>query len=295
MGIFDSQQQQPQRRGCSPNILGAIVIAVIAFAMYLSQSQENPVTGEKQHISLTPEQEIRLGLQSAPMMARQMGGEVPESDPRTQEVQRIGNEIVSKTIARKGPWKFKFHLLEDPRTVNAFALPGGQIFITVALLNKLQTEAQLAGVLAHEVGHVIERHSAEQMAKGQLGQMLILATGVGASGDNSQRGYNAAMAASVVNQMFQLRYGRKDELEADMWGIKLLEELGYNPYAMIQVMEILKKASGGGRGPDFFQSHPNPDKRIEDLQAYLKEHPPSKSVSDGRNLQDLFRSKRKGG
>lgn len=293
MGIFNQRNEQtPQTRGCSANLIAALFIAVIGFIMYLSQSQENPVTGEKQHISMTPDQEIKLGLQSAPLMAREMGGEVPSSDPRAQEVDRIGNLLVSRTVAHKGPWQFKFHLLEDPKTINAFALPGGQVFITLGLLNELQTEAQLAGVLGHEIGHVIERHSAEQMAKGQLGQMLILATGVGASDSNSNRSYEATMAASAVNQMLMLRYGRSDESEADLWGIKLTEQAGFDPRAMIQVMEILKKAGGSGHTPEIFQSHPNPDKRITDIKAYLEKNPPPSGLTEGKNLKEIYGSSR---
>jgi predicted Zn-dependent protease len=225
-------------------------------------------------------------------MARQMGGEVPENDPRTQEVRKIGAELVAKTEAHESPWKFKFHLLADDKTVNAFALPGGQIFITLGLLNDLQTEAQLAGVLGHEMGHVIQRHSAQQMAKSRLGQMLIVAVGTGASDPSNPRsGYNSTAIAAMVNNMIQLRYGRKDESEADVWGLKLMEETGYDPRAMIEVMEVLKRASGGkNENLEIFQTHPNPDLRIKQIQEYLQAHPPAAHLSEGRNLNEIFRN-----
>lgn len=277
------------RTSLSP-ILLALIIAGIAFVSYLMHTEENPITGVKQHVSISPEQEIRLGLQAAPQMAAQMGGEIPASDPRTQEVQRIGQEIILRTIAQKGPWKFKFHLLADAKTINAFALPGGQIFITQGLLDKLQTEAQLAGVLAHEAGHVIQRHSAQQMAKSQLGQMLVLATGMGASDpSNPNRGQQIAAIASMVNQVAQLRYSRKDELEADQWGLKLMVQAGYDPRAMIEVMKILEKASPGGHQPEMMLTHPYPENRIEQINAYLKENPAAKNLSEGRLLKDVFR------
>ena len=238
-------------------------------------------------MAMSPSQEIRLGLESAPTMAREMGGEVPANDPRTQEVQKIGQMIIQGTIAQKSPWQFKFHLLADPETVNAFALPGGQVFITLGLLNRLQTEAQLAGVLSHEVGHVLERHSAQQMAKSQLGQWLIAAVGSAASdSSHASEGYSATMIASVVNQMMQLRYSRKDELQADQWGLRLMEELNYNPRAMIEVMEILKKASGGGQRMEMFQTHPDPDNRIRHIEEYLKEHPASENARHGAPLRN---------
>lgn len=262
-------------------LIGAIVIALIGLFMYMNQVEENPVTGIKQHVAISPEQEIRLGLESAPEMSREMGGEVPENDPRVIEVKKIGQYIISHTEAGKSPWKFNFHLLADNQTVNAFALPGGQIFITVGLFDKLQTEAQLAGVLGHEIGHVIERHSAQQMAKNQLGQSLIVAV---ATGSNQES--HSLMIASFVNQMIQLRYGRHDESQADIWGIKLMEKAGFDPRAMIEVMKILKAAGGDGRGVEIFQSHPNPDLRIEQINAYLKENPPKPGLSEGKPLNN---------
>ena len=265
--------------------------ALIGMALYMSQTQINPVTGEKQHIGISTDQEIRLGLESAPEMAREMGGEVPSNDPRTAEVQRIGALIVSRTDAATSPWKFKFHLLADTQTINAFALPGGQVFITLGLLNKLQTEAQLAGVLSHEMGHVLERHSAQQMAKSQLGEMLVVAAGTAASDSNHpERFTDATMVAAVVNHMFQLRYSRQDESQADQWGIKLMSQSGFDPRAMIEVMEILKASGSKEHTPEIFQTHPNPDLRIQQINAYLAEHPPSGDLSKGRNLSEVFKN-----
>lgn len=286
MGIFNRDDDNNGRRsGISGRLIAGILIALFGVMMYYSKSQENPVTHQKQHISLTPAQEIRLGLESAPTMAHQMGGEVPATDPQAQEVSRMGQFLVSKTVAANSPWKFKFHLLSDTKTVNAFALPGGQIFITQGLLNKLQDEAQLAGVLSHEMGHVIERHSAQQIAKRELGQTIVYGVGVGAS--SSQGGYDPMVIASVVNEMIQLRYSRHDESQADIWGIKLMTEAGFNPRAMIQVMEILKASSSAGHRIEMFETHPNPDLRIKQINAYLAEHPPRQGLSDGKSLKDV--------
>lgn len=265
-------------------ILG-IIIALVAWFMYVNQVEENPVTKEKQHVSISPSEEVRLGLESAPQMSREMGGAIPSSDPRAKEVERLGQFLVDNGAAKKSPWKFQFHLLADQETINAFALPGGQIFITLGLLNKLQTQAQLAGVLAHEIGHVIERHAAEQMATSQFGQLLTVAVGTAASGQSDQ----AYQIAAVVNQAMQLSYSREDELEADTWGLKLMESSGFDPRAMLEVMKILKAAShGGGQGPEMFQTHPNPDLRIKQIEAYLTKNPPPAGLSEGRNLKEIF-------
>lgn len=287
-----NRHDQPRSKGCGPRLLIVLLIAGFAFFNYLSQTEQNPITGEKQHVNMTPAQEVRLGIQSAPEMAAQMGGEVPSTDPKAQEVQRMGQYLVEHTEAKKGPWHFQFHLLKDANTINAFALPGGQIFITTGLLNKLTTEAQLAGVLAHEMGHVIERHSAQQLAKNQLGQMLIVATGVGASDPNNpNQARQVAMIAGLVNQMAQLRYSRHDELEADEWGLRLMAKSGFNPRSMIEVMEILKQAdTRTGHTPEMLLTHPYPDNRIERINEYLQKNPPAEHLSNGRRLQEVIGS-----
>lgn len=282
---FDDSNQRYQGSGggggLSGRLIMGILIAAVGLIMYMSQSEENPVTKVHQHVSITPAQEIKLGLESAPQMSREMGGELPDSDPRTQEVQAVGQYLVNHTVAQKSPWKFQFHLLADTDTINAFALPGGQIFITLGLFNDLTTEAQLAGVLAHEMGHVIERHSAQQMATSQLGQILTVAVGTAASDQSS----SAYQIAAVVNQALQLKYSRGDELEADTWGLKLMTTSGFDPRAMIQVMNVLKKVSKGGQGVEMFQTHPNPDLRIQQIEEYLAANPPPKGLSQGESLQ----------
>jgi predicted Zn-dependent protease len=159
---------------------------------------------------------------------------------------------------------FNFYLLSDSQTVNAFALPGGQIFITLALYERLANEAQLAGVLGHEIGHVIHRHTSEQMAKGQLGQSLVGAVAMG-TGDQS-----ATYAAGLASKMLTLKYGRDDEIESDTWGLITMEAAGYDPSQMLAVMNTLKQASGGGgRGPSMLATHPDPDARIGRISQYL--------------------------
>jgi predicted Zn-dependent protease len=284
MGMYD-QNNQGGGSSFFTRIMTALIIAGVAWFMYSQHVEENPVTKEKQHVAISPDQEVKLGLESAPQMADEMGGELSESDPREQEVQKIGQILVSHSAAKNSPWNFQFHLLEDNETINAFALPGGQVFITLGLYNKLQNEAQLAGVLGHEMGHVIERHTAQQMAKSQLGKLLVTAFGAAVS-DPSSGNQNPAVIAAYVNQMIQLKYSRHDESQADEWGLKLMEASGYNPWAMVDVMEVLKSASGGrGDVPSIFQSHPDPDLRIQQIKAYLKAHPPAEGLSNGGSIK----------
>lgn len=240
----------------------AALIALFSIVTYFSQTSENPVTGEKQRIALTPQQEIAMGMQAAPQMAAQFGGLSNRADAAAL-VKQVGRTIVEHPLAAKSPYRFDFHLLADPRTVNAFALPGGQIFITEGLLRLLRTEGELAGVLAHEAGHVLGRHSAEQLAKQQLTQGLMSAVVVG-SGD-----YTSAQLAQVVGSLINMRYGREDELEADALGVRFMSEAGYDPRALIRVMEVLAKASAAGRQPEFLSTHPHPENRVEQIKQQI--------------------------
>ncbi len=248
----------------------AAIIAMVSFFTYYRTTQMNPVTGEKQRVGdISPDQEIALGLQAAPEMAQQFGGLDP--DPRVQStVKEVGEEIVQNSDAGKSPYRFDFHALGDRKTVNAFALPGGQIFITRALLAQLKTRGQLAGVLGHEIAHVVGRHGAEHLAKQKLTQGLVIAGGVAATDPGDPRSYRNPALIAAIGQLMNLKYGRDDELESDRLGVRFMAQSGYDPRSMIGVMEILAKAGGRG-GPEFFQSHPNPKNRIGKIKEAIQE------------------------
>jgi predicted Zn-dependent protease len=268
-----------------------LLIALFGIVAYSMKTQVNPVTGEKQHVDLTVDQEKALGLQAAPEMIAKMGGQAdPRTDPRARVVAEVGSELVRRSDAERSPYvgNFHFYLLRDPQTINAFALPGGQIFITVALYEKLANEGQLAGVLGHEIGHVINRHSAQQMAKGQLGKVLAGAVAVGASGD--RHGQQATAAAMMADQMLQLKFGRGDESEADHYGLIYMAEAGYDPTCMLDVMRILKEASGGGRQPEFLSTHPLPETRLREIEDAIRKAYPNgipSTLSKGRSLPHM--------
>jgi predicted Zn-dependent protease len=246
----------------------AIIIALMAIITYYSSTSENPLTGEKQRVAMSPEQEIALGYKSAPEMAAQLGG-LSQNEKARALVREVGERLVARSLAAKSPYKFSFHVLADPRTVNAFALPGGPIFITEGLLRLLKTEAELAGVLGHEIGHVIARHSSERLAKQQLTQGLLSALVIG-SGD-----YTTAQIGQMVGSMINMSYGREDELESDALGIRIMAEVGYDPRALIRVMEVLAQASGGSRQPEFFSTHPAPENRSARIREEIAKRFPN--------------------
>ena len=249
----------------NPRLLIAIVIAIGGALTYFSSRTTNEITGENQSVALTPQQEIALGLQAQPEMAQQFGGEV--SHRVNDYVEAVGQRIVRQSAAAGTPYQFDFHVLADPKTVNAFALPGGQISVTLGMLGRLTTEAELAGVLAHEVGHVVGRHSAEQLSKQQFAQALVGAAGIATADGSMDAQRNAAIAAAVA-QLVTMRFGRQDELQSDSLGVFFMKEAGYDPRGIESLMQILAR-EGGGRGqPEFFSTHPDPGNRV----ARIREH-----------------------
>ncbi len=255
-------------------LLIALVIAAISLFRYFGSTQVNPVTGEKQRIAgITAQQEIALGLQAKPQMVQQYGG--PSQNARLREVvAAVGERIVARSEASKSPYPFEFTLLDDDKTVNAFALPGGQIFMTDALANRLNTEGQFAGVLAHEIGHVVAKHGAEHIAKQQLTQGLTGAAVLATYDPNDPGSRRNAAIIAAVGQLVNMKYGREDELESDRLGVRMMAKAGYDPRAMIKVMEVLRSAGGGGKQPEFFSTHPNPENRIQKIEAAIKEEFP---------------------
>ncbi|MEO5928616.1 MAG: M48 family metallopeptidase [Candidatus Kapaibacterium sp.] len=259
----------------------AIVVAVISIIGYFTSSVFNPVTQEKQHVGgVTPDQEIAMGLQAAPQMAQEYGGEASDASGQAL-ADKVGGAIVAHTDAGKTPYKFDFHVLADDQTINAFALPGGQVFITEGLLKRLHTEGELAGVLGHEIGHVVARHGAEHMAKAQLTQGLTGAAVMATYDPNNPSTQRTAAVAALIGQMVDMKFGRADELEADKLGVRFMADAGYDPRAMIGVMKTLQ-ASGGSKQPEFFSTHPNPDHRIEEIQSAINQRYPQ-GVPEGLN------------
>lgn len=254
-------------------LLLALAIAVISILGYCRGQTENPVTGETQYVDLSPEQEIALGLQAAPEMARQHGGLYP--DEQVQAVaDRVGAQLVERTRAAQTPYQFEFHVLADEQGINAFALPGGQVFITAGLMNRLQTIGQLAGVLGHEIGHVVARHGAEHLAKAKLTQGLTGAAVLATYDPQNPSSRGAAAMAALIGQVVNLKFGREDELESDRLGVHLMAEAGYDPRSLLQVMEILAEAAQGPRPPEFFSTHPNPEQRLERIEQAIRQEFP---------------------
>lgn len=259
------------RRFSIGRIIIGLIIAGISIATYFASSEFNPITEETQQVALSEEQEVAMGLQAAPEMAQEYGGLHPDNQLQAN-LDQVCQQVINNSEAAKTDWPFECHLLADQEMINAFALPGGQLFITAALYNRLQTEGQLAAVMAHEIGHVVGRHAAEQLAEQQLAQGLSGAAVLAAyDPDNPNSGLSTAQFAALISGLVNLRYGRGDELQSDELGVQFMSEAGYDPRSIIDLMEILAESSEGNRPPEFFSTHPNPENRIENIQAAIEE------------------------
>ena len=276
------------RRGSS--LIVAIIVAIIGAITYFSSKSTNEVTGEVQHVNIAPDQEVALGLQAFPEMAQQFGGEIDQAVINNY-VESVGQRVVQQSDAKDTPYKYDFHVLADPETINAFALPGGQVSITLGLLGRLHNEAELAGVLGHEVGHVVARHGAEQLAKSQLSQTLVGAATIAAyDPDNPNRSASNAAVAAAIGQLVSMRFGRQDELEADALGVRLMKEAGYDTRGMHDLLVTLEKLNQGGNAPEFFSTHPNPENRLARVDDLIKTNGGTGGdVGDDRFQQNVLR------
>ncbi len=256
------------RRNLKFRLLIGLAIVGFAYLRQCSQKEKNPYTGKVQAVSLTPEQEVAIGLQQAPTMAQQHGGLHPNAQYR-QIVDQIGKRLVESSVAKQSGYPFEFHLLRDEHTINAFALPGGQTFITFALFSRLVNpdgtlnEDMVAGVLGHEIGHVLGKHSNERITSANFWKLLTMGASVGA---------DLGSLANGIGQQTLLKNGRGDELESDELGVKLMIDAGYNPEYLVNVMEVLKAAAGPNRVPEFQSTHPDPENRIEKIKEAIAKY-----------------------
>jgi len=271
-----SSRLGPQRSvssgGCI-RIFLALAVAAFALISYLGSKQYNPVTGEDQYVAISKEQEIALGLQSAPEMEAQFGG--LDADERYQQVvQLIGEKLVAESYAAQSEYPFEFHVLADNQTVNAFALPGGPVYVTRAMMDTLSTEGEIAAVLAHEITHVISRHSAEQIAQQQLTQGLTGALVLGTYDPSNPSSTSTAQIAMLIGQLVSMKFSRTDEVEADAGGVRIMSESGYNPNSMLSVMNMLNQLNSSGT-LEFFSTHPSPENRIGNIEQSIREFFPN--------------------
>jgi len=217
----------------------------------------NPITGEAQLMLISEQQDIAIGQKYAPEVEKQMGGRV--ADQLLQNyVDSVGQRLAR--VSHKPDLQYHFVAL-DSETLNAFALPGGYVFITSGMLKKLATEAQLTGILSHEIIHIVARHSSANMSR-EIGISILLSA---VTSDKTPQG--VLTAADLTRQILGLQYSRQQEQEADLGGLDYMYRAGYNPYGMVETVQMLENEQKQ-RPIQFLSTHPAPQNRI----AYLTEN-----------------------
>ena len=246
----------------------------------------NPATGRSQFNVLSESREIQIGHEAKGDFLKQYGGEVPSSRVNNY-VKSLGHSLASVSERPDLPWEF--HVV-DSGVLNAFALPGGKVFISRGLLEKLGSEAELAGVLGHEVGHVTAQHIGQQMSQAAILQGI--AAGVGVAAKESDEGWLRVLGAGtrVGGGLYLLKFGRDQEVQADILGVRYMTRLGYNPEGQLRVMEVLAAAAKGGGGRlEVLSTHPLPSTRIDHLRDLIeREHPGYKDPTAYRINAESF-------
>lgn len=236
----------------------------------LAGCSTNKVTGRSQLILMSRTAEIALGADAAPQLTQEYGGAVADEQLRGY-VSGIGQRLAAATEGDNPglPWEFT---LLDSDVINAFALPGGKVFFSRGLAERLDNEAQMAAVLGHEVGHVTARHGNERISQGMVAQGLIIGAAVGAGMSDSEWVRSGVpLVVGAGGQGFLLKFGRDQESEADKLGMRYMTKIGYDPVGMRQMMDVLKAASQGERQPEFLSTHPYPETRIARIEKHLRE------------------------
>lgn len=242
-------------------LLLAIAIPIPAHARYVPPPCKN---------SFTVDRELAEGKKAAAQVYKTMPV-LPDSSPVTQYIQQLGAKLVAH--APGNPWPYEFHVVNES-DINAFALPGGPVFVNLGTIQAADTEAQLAGVMAHEISHVVLRHATCNLTK-QQGQAPFWALGQLAAGVLLP-GAGGALAAQGVGAfagMTFLKMGRDAEKQADLMGVDILYDSGYDPRGLPQFFEIIQGKYGSG-GSQFLSDHPNPGNRTEYVNAEIAKLPP---------------------
>src|SRR5947208_5532537 len=229
------------------SLVALVAVVVVGCAV-------NPATGARQLMLISESQEIAMGRDYDQQVAASIGLYADTAWQRW--IQQFGARLAASSERPNLPWTF--HVVDDP-VVNAFALPGGYIYVTRGILAHLNSEAELGGVVGHEIGHVTARHSVSQLSKQQLAQLGLAVVTI-ASPEFEQF---AGLASQALGVLF-LKYSRDAESQADELGLRYLRRGNYDPREMPHVFEMLDRVSqaqGGGRVPQWLATHPNPENR----------------------------------
>lgn len=254
---------QPVRRGGGLKLLPILLFAGYLAYYYFSNQQTVPMTGRKQLVDISREQEMALGFQSFRQVLQQ---ERVASGPNADAIREIGRKLVSVSEDKNYQWEF---VLLDSDDVNAFALPGGKVAYYTGLLRVTNTPSQVAAVMGHEIGHVIARHGAERMSHQKLVQIGTMAAGM-AIGDMDSTTQRTVMGAIGLGSQFGilLPFSRDHENEADHIGLMLAARACFDPREAPLLWQKMSQ-QGGQKPAEFMSTHPSDSTRIRKLNELM--------------------------
>jgi Zn-dependent protease with chaperone function len=263
----------------------ALLLATEAHAQTAGPTFPNP--GKT---SMSKDNQHALGMEAAAQVFQQMPV-LPDYSEESQYIRQLGKKLVA-TIPQEYSWPFEFHVIPD-KQINAFALPGGQMFVNLGTLTSARNEAELAGVMGHEMAHVYMQHSAKQAGKGQTTSMIagiasaVLGGTVGgkAGGLVGQLGQ---MGIQMGAQGLLMKYSRSDESQADAVGAMILYKAGYNPQSMVDFFKTMG-AQAGAAPPELFSSHPNPGNRQEAITKQIANWPAANYVVESPSFDAVHK------
>ena len=262
----------------------SVIIALLCAAcVFLVACQRDALTGENTLNLYSYEDEKKMGDEAVQPILAELGGLYP--DQASQDyLNSVGQKVAAAGRTRlRGEanfpdWEFRFYLV-NTSMINAFALPGGHVFVTRGILMNCKDEAELAGLLGHECAHVFARHSAERMSEVTL---MIIPVALLSSVDESG---GAAAVGMIAVQLLAMKYGRDDETESDHFGMRFAARAGYDPEGIVRVMEMLERYTNehGGPGPEFLSTHPNPGNRVDYLNEQIRKEYKGEMANAVRN------------
>jgi beta-barrel assembly-enhancing protease len=251
---------------------------------------ERPTLPDPGDTGVSKQQQEQLGYKTKAEVYKQMPV-LPDSSPVTQYVQQLGRKL-DAVIPEQYNWPYEFHVIQQ-KEINAFALPGGPIFVNVGTILAAKNEAQLAGVIAHEMSHIYMQHQIKGMKKQQKTGLIAGIAGI--AGAAVGLGGLGQMAAGTIGGLISLKYSRGDESQADHVGAIIMYLAGYNPVEMANFFHALETQSQGGAPPQFLSDHPNPGNREQAIQDEIKNWAPENWITnspqfeqakaDARNVQ----------
>ena len=268
-------------RAISVRLLSCVLACLMAAPSWVWAVKPAPELPDPGHVGMSRDQQVQVGLQAVAEVYKQMPV-LPDSNPVTQYVQQLGNKMV-KVIPQQYSWPYQFHVVQQ-KEINAFALPGGPIFVNVGTITQADNEAELAGVIAHEMSHVYMQHSAKQMHKNTLPSILSGLGQIAGSVFGGIGGAIASIGGQMAGGLLSMKYSREDEAQADAVGAIIMYKVSYGPKAMADFFEKLEKTGGGG-GPQFMSDHPNPGNRVQAVEDEIRDWPPKKYQQDSPQFQ----------